>query len=293
MSTPPPVTSRPYLTDAEHAWAFVAGGGMTLIIIAFSLAAMRLSSNETLLIWFLVPGVLALIGGTIGWLVQLQPWKNFDDLTTPYYTGHAHDDHADHHDDSDDHLVQAAIADLGNVTVGEPYAADFAGGHIEKLDFAPATQADLTPPPVILDPMSAFPEPAQDVISNKENLQDFGDRHVLAAEESKAVPPPPTIIDPISAFPPAEPAKPAKPSKKDAPADDLTQLKGIGPKINGVLKAAGIMTFAQLAEQKTADLEQLVRAGDVKSVIHPESWIEDAKKVVAGDRSVLEHTDKQ
>jgi len=243
------------LTDWEHIWAYAAGGGLTLIILAFGIAATRSGSNEGLIL-VLVTGTLFLIGGTAGWLIQVQPWKNFDDLTTPYYTGHAHhDDHAAS-DDHADHEIQAAIAEMSdaNITVGEPYAHDFGGGHIEHVDVAPivAAQVDLPPPPVILDPMSAFPEPT-----------------------------------PEPAAPLAKPASPAK-----SMPDDLTQLKGIGPKINGVLKAAGITTFAQLAEQSVADLEHLVRAGEVKSVIHPENWVADAKKVVAGDRSVLEHPDR-
>jgi predicted flap endonuclease-1-like 5' DNA nuclease len=234
------------LNEWEHTWAYVAGGGLTLIMLAFGLAAIRSGSNESLVL-MLVVGILLLIAGTVCWLVQLQPWKNFDDLTTPYYTGHAH--HGDHaaHDDHADHEVHSAIAELidSGVTVGEPYAADFGEGHIEP--------ADLPPPPEIMDPISAFPPPTE------------------AAPE-----PPPTIREPLAAATTSTP-------------DDLSRLKGIGPKISTALKAAGITTFAQLAERSATEVEQIVRNADVKSVIHPENWIADAKKVVAGDTSVLEH----
>jgi predicted flap endonuclease-1-like 5' DNA nuclease len=104
-------------------------------------------------------------------------------------------------------------------------------------------------------------------------------------------------MDPISAFPPPTEAAPEPPPTIREPLaaattstpDDLSRLKGIGPKISTALKAAGITTFAQLAERSATEVEQIVRNADVKSVIHPENWIADAKKVVAGDTSVLEH----
>ena len=40
--------------------------------------------------------------------------------------------------------------------------------------------------------------------------------------------------------------------------DDLTIIEGIGPKVNQVLQAAGIQTFAQLAETSAESLEAIL-----------------------------------
>src|SRR5258708_5079318 len=88
---------RQKLTEPEVIAAFVIGAGMTLIILAFGLAAaqngMPKFDASRLNIILVVGGLLFLIGVS-GWLVIVQPWKNFDDWSTPLYTGH--DDHGAH-----------------------------------------------------------------------------------------------------------------------------------------------------------------------------------------------------
>ncbi len=124
----PPVTSRPMLSEDEVTWAFVIGGGMLLIMLALGLNAMQGAGNSSALSVILPIGGLLAIGGTIGWLAQFQPWKKFDDLSTPLYTGHeGHDSHETH----DEHAA-----------------------HEEAHSEPPLT------PPVIADPIEAFsPEP--------------------------------------------------------------------------------------------------------------------------------------
>ena len=60
--------------------------------------------------------------------------------------------------------------------------------------------------------------------------------------------------------------------------DDLKEIEGIGPKIEAILLAAGIETFAQLAsissEQLTAILAQNVKR---TQMYKPAIWIEQAK----------------
>ena len=63
--------------------------------------------------------------------------------------------------------------------------------------------------------------------------------------------------------------------------DDLTRLEGIGPKVNQVLKNAGITTFAQLA---AADLSKLREALDAAGYryMDPSGWVEQAKLAAVG-----------
>ena len=60
--------------------------------------------------------------------------------------------------------------------------------------------------------------------------------------------------------------------------EDLTKIKGIGPKIASALKKSGIDTFSQLASSQTSDIAVIlenngIRAGNI------DQWIEQAKKL--------------
>jgi predicted flap endonuclease-1-like 5' DNA nuclease len=69
--------------------------------------------------------------------------------------------------------------------------------------------------------------------------------------------------------------------------DDLEMIEGIGPKIAGLLKAAGITTFAQLAEVDLARVQAILSAASLR-LADPGTWAEQAKLAAAGDRSGLE-----
>jgi predicted flap endonuclease-1-like 5' DNA nuclease len=62
-----------------------------------------------------------------------------------------------------------------------------------------------------------------------------------------------------------------------APAEDnLTIISGIGPKINGILHAAGITTYAQLAGADSAQLWSILEAAGVR-LAKPDTWIAQAQ----------------
>jgi len=56
--------------------------------------------------------------------------------------------------------------------------------------------------------------------------------------------------------------------------DDLTKIEGIGPKIAEVLKANGITTFAELAEAKDEDVQEMIK--DVPGNHKADTWNEQA-----------------
>ena len=59
----------------------------------------------------------------------------------------------------------------------------------------------------------------------------------------------------------AQDALKAKASAPKVVADDLVKIEGVGPKINELLKAAGIVTFVQLASTSVARLKEILAAG--------------------------------
>jgi predicted flap endonuclease-1-like 5' DNA nuclease len=215
----PQYRPRP-LHRPEEFWATAfIGGGMLLIITVFLLSAATVG-NQTLTSLFvslMVLGLLLFFGGIILWLSYNRPWHNFDDWSTPMYTGHEH---------HDNHHVE---------TVTEPHH--------------------------------------DAVVTADVQLQDDAVRYgeVVAAAEHKS----PVHMQPSSL------------------SDDLTLIEGIGPKIAGALNAAGIVTFAQLAEQSPAALEKIVRGAGVRMVGHAETWAQQAALAAQGRFDELHALQKQ
>lgn len=83
------------------------------------------------------------------------------------------------------------------------------------------------------------------------------------------LPPVQEIIETVSQ---AEPA-----GEEPAGADDLTIIKGIGPKFAETLNAAGITTFAGLAKLSPEELEQIIKPAAWQKVEFAE-WIAQASE---------------
>ena len=64
--------------------------------------------------------------------------------------------------------------------------------------------------------------------------------------------------------------------------DDLKVIEGIGPRIEEVLKAAGITTYAKLAETRPGRLETVMKEAGTR-LANPETWPEQAALAAAGD----------
>jgi predicted flap endonuclease-1-like 5' DNA nuclease len=70
--------------------------------------------------------------------------------------------------------------------------------------------------------------------------------------------------------------------------DDLTRIEGIGPKISGLLQAAGIATFAQLAATDVSRLKQIIAEAGLSALADPTTWPEQAGLAAAGQWNALE-----
>ena len=70
-----------------------------------------------------------------------------------------------------------------------------------------------------------------------------------------------------------------------APAveDDLTKIEGIGPKVEGLLKAEGITTFAILAKRTPEELDTILdAAGSIYKAMDESSWPQQAALAADG-----------
>ncbi|MBN1537616.1 MAG: DUF4332 domain-containing protein [Anaerolineales bacterium] len=68
--------------------------------------------------------------------------------------------------------------------------------------------------------------------------------------------------------------------------DNLEIVEGIGPKIAGLLKDAGITTFKQLAETDVSRLEKILDEANLR-IADPASWPEQAGLAAAGKMDEL------
>lgn len=68
--------------------------------------------------------------------------------------------------------------------------------------------------------------------------------------------------------------------------DDLTRIKGLGPKIATLLGEQGITSFADIAAWNDADIDRIdAQLGRFQGRIRRDDWVEQAKLLSAGQKS--------
>jgi predicted flap endonuclease-1-like 5' DNA nuclease len=133
--------------------------------------------------------------------------------------------------------------------------------------------ASLMPEPVVPEPVA--PEPVAPV--------------AFSAPPVAAAPVAPIAVAPVAAAPIAAAAIGLTaigiPAAVGA-ADDLELIKGIGPKLNGVLNGLGVHRFDQIANWTAGDVDKVDdHLGAFKDRIGQEEWIPQAKLLAAGNHS--------
>ena len=82
---------------------------------------------------------------------------------------------------------------------------------------------------------------------------------------------------------PAAEARPAIAAAVGDP-DDLTLIKGVGPKLNALLISLGVTRFDQMANWGASDIAEVDNfLGNFKGRIERDSWIEQAGLLARGD----------
>lgn len=75
------------------------------------------------------------------------------------------------------------------------------------------------------------------------------------------------------------------PSPEAGAADDLRQIKGVGPKLVKMLADEGVTTFAQVAAWTDSDIEAIdAKLGRFQGRITRDQWVEQAKLLISGDK---------
>lgn len=98
--------------------------------------------------------------------------------------------------------------------------------------------------------------------------------------------PEPQEAQPVSEPEAAPEPTPSAPAAAANASDDLKRIKGLGPKLVGILNEQGITTFAQIAAWTDADVERVdASLGRFQGRITRDKWVEQAKLLAAGDES--------
>jgi predicted flap endonuclease-1-like 5' DNA nuclease len=116
-----------------------------------------------------------------------------------------------------------------------------------------------------------------------------------AARNQALIDAPPAAVKPTPApapapapAPVAEPAAApvAVPPAPPSAADDLTRIKGLGPKIAGLLGELGVTSFAQIAAWSEADIAAIdAQLGRFSGRIMRDQWVAQAQLLAAGDEA--------
>ena len=75
----------------------------------------------------------------------------------------------------------------------------------------------------------------------------------------------------------------------DGPADDLTVVRGVGPRLAVLLNSLGIFHLRQIARWSDADIAEIdTRLGAFKGRIARDNWVEQAKLLNDGELAVYQ-----
>ena len=79
-------------------------------------------------------------------------------------------------------------------------------------------------------------------------------------------------------------AKAAKPAPVSSIPENLELIKGLGPKVNTLLKGLGVTSFAQVASWTAADVSEIdAQLGAFAGRITRDNWVDQAQLLAAGD----------
>lgn len=175
-----------------------------------------------------------------------------------------------------------------------------ARGEIRRTSSAHAPVTDVPAPPATPDaptdaaaPAASGPAPAPVTYARGGDADPapsdpIADEPIAAAAPLDAGPAALAASTPPAAVAPPAPAStaatPTAPLSAADGTDDLTRLKGVGPRLAQRLNTLGITRFEQLAALDAAGAEALdAQLDNFRGRLHRDRWIEQARLLAAGD----------
>ena len=132
-------------------------------------------------------------------------------------------------------------------------------------------------------PKIATPKAAAKPVAKKAKAEKAPKAKAEKVEEAKAEKAPKAKAEKAKAQA-APKAKVAKPTPTASIPDNLELIKGLGPKVNTLLKGLGVTSFAQVAGWTAADVAEIdPKLGAFAGRITRDNWIDQAQLLSAGD----------
>ncbi len=284
--------AHPSFSSEELVVAAIGGLGLLLVILAGMFSAFG-SAEELFGLPFTSLALLGLVLVAVAlalWMVLLRPWQQYDDLETPYFTGHHHDEpHApDHAEPRDEAVTYPAPAT--NIPADDA-AAEEAD---EEADEEAVAQDDLTViegiGPKAQDALYAakltrYADVAEaDEAALRAALDEAGLRGQGVetwAKQARFI-----VNKDVDSF---ENYKKELAAGRDPSGgvDDLKVIEGIGPKTEKILFKAGIATYAALADATPEQLREILAEAKLH-MFNPDSWPKQARFAADGDIAGLD-----
>jgi len=317
------VNVREKLTPTEQALAWVIGLGILLAIIALILFGLDIVDNDDITISLLIVGLAIAILGIGAWLILVRPWTEFDDLKTPLYTNHG--EHA-HGEAAAEPVAEAeaAAAEAEPKPAAAPEAeaeplparaapepvteAEAAAAEAEpKPAAAPEAEAEPLPARTAPEPVAeaeaaaaeAEPMPAAGRADDLTRIEGIGPKTAQALAAAGITTYEQVASTPAEALHAAAHEhgsrvvtadgwpEQARALLGEGAQDDLTVVEGIGPKSQEALYAAGIRTYAALAQAAPDRLREILEAAKLR-LLAPDTWPEQAGYLMRGDLDGLQ-----
>ena len=134
-------------------------------------------------------------------------------------------------------------------------------------------------PIVARDPVT--PTPAAEMLAGAGIAAAAGAELEVEEAEQKAAPAAPPAPSPA--------ATAAAAAAAATDADDLTRIKGVGPKLAALLQSLGVTSFAQVAAWDDAEIDRIdAQLGRFEGRIRRDDWTTQARLLAAGDMAAYE-----
>lgn len=169
-----------------------------------------------------------------------------------------------------------SIAPVVRVAVPEVKTAEAKTAEAKAPQKAAATKKATAP-------KIATPKAAAKPVAQKAKAEKAPKAKAEKVEEAKAEKAPKAKVEKAKAQA-APKAKAAKPAPTASIPDNLELIKGLGPKVNTLLKGLGVTSFAQVAGWTAADVAEIdPKLGAFAGRITRDNWVDQAQLLSAGD----------